>query len=161
MASEKTYFAGGCFWGVEYYFQHFPGVLSTSVGYIGGTTEHPTYEQVCTKKTGHAETLEVVFDPAMVSFEELTKLFFEIHDPTQKDRQGPDIGNQYRSAIFYTNTAQKVVAEKLIEVLKEKEYNVVTELAPEATFWKGEEYHQRYYAKNGKQPYCHVRTRRF
>ncbi len=159
--SKKAYFAGGCFWGVEFYFQKLEGVLSTKVGYMGGHTENPTYEEVSSNATGHAETLEVTFDDSKVTYEDLTKLFFEIHDPTQQNRQGPDIGNQYRSAIFYTNAEQKNIAEKLIKILKLKGFNVVTEITEAKTFWKAEDYHQKYYAKSEKQPYCHFRQKRF
>lgn len=159
--TKKAYFAGGCFWGVEYYFQKLEGVLSTKVGYMGGHTENPTYEEVSSKETGHAETLEVTFDDSKVTYEELAKLFFEIHDPTQQNHQGPDIGNQYRSAIFYTDTEQKDIAEKLVKILKSKGFNVATEITQAKTFWKAEDYHQKYYAKNGNQPYCHFRQKRF
>lgn len=158
---KETYFAGGCFWGVEYYFQHLDGVIGTKVGYMGGHTENPTYEDVCRGDTGHVETLEASFDESKVSYEELAKLFFEIHDPTQKDRQGPDIGYQYRSVIFYTNERQKKTAEKLIRILKKNGYDVVTELMAAGPFWEAEDYHQKYYAKNGHQPYCHFRVKRF
>jgi len=158
---QKAYFAGGCFWGVEYYFLKLAGVVSTRVGYMGGHTDNPTYEEVCSHKTGHAETLEITFDPAKVSYESLAKLFFEIHDPTQRDRQGPDIGDQYRSAVFYTDEAQKQTAEKLIEILKQKGFDVVTEVSKAGPFWTAENYHQQYYAKNGQSPYCHFRQKRF
>jgi peptide methionine sulfoxide reductase msrA/msrB len=157
----KAYFAGGCFWGVEYFFQNAKGVMSTQVGYMGGHKANPTYREVCNEDTGHAETLEVVYDPAVTSFEELAKLFFEIHDPTQVNRQGPDIGNQYRSAIFYTNEQQKETAESLINILKNKGYNVVTQVVKADTFWEAEAYHQRYYKKNKEKPYCHVYQRKF
>ena len=117
---EKAYFAGGCFRGVDYYFQKLAGVLSTRVGYMGGNIDNPTYEQVSSHKTGHSEVVEVVFDKEKTSFEEIAKLFFEIHDPTQVDGQGPDIGNQYRSIIFYTTPKQKDITEKLIAILKKK-----------------------------------------
>jgi peptide methionine sulfoxide reductase msrA/msrB len=159
--TEKAYFAGGCFWGVEHYFQNAPGVISTSVGYMGGTTENPTYQDVSYKNTGHAETVEVAFDSSRVDFETLAKLFFEIHDPTQMNRQGPDIGSQYRSEIFYQNEEQKAVAQKLIAVLKEKGLEVVTKLTPAKKFWPAETYHQRYYQKTGGTPYCHVRKKIF
>jgi peptide methionine sulfoxide reductase msrA/msrB len=158
---QKAYFAGGCFWGIEYYFQNLEGVISTKVGYMGGNTKNPTYKQVCNGKTGHTEALEVIFDSSKVGFEKLAKLFFEIHDPTQKNRQGPDIGEQYRSAIFYVNGGQKLISEKLINILKEKGYDVVTELVKADNFWEAEDYHQKYYTKGGGQPYCHIRTKRF
>ncbi len=158
---EKAYFAGGCFWGVEYYFQNIPGVISTRVGYMGGSTENPTYEDVCTGNTGHAETLEVTFNPSSISYEELARLFFEIHDPTQKNRQGPDIGDQYRSAVFYVDDTQRKTAEKLVDELKKKGFNVVTEIVAAGRFWNAEEYHQSYYRKNGHRPYCHTRVKRF
>ncbi len=158
---QKAYFAGGCFWGVEYYFQQAPGVLSTRVGYMGGTTEKPTYEQVSHKKTGHAEAIEVVFDGAKTTYEALARLFFEIHDPTQLNRQGPDVGAQYRSAIFYADEDQERVAEKLIDILKKKGLDVETQVQPAATFWEAENYHQQYYTKGGGVPYCHVRKKVF
>ena len=153
---QLAIFSGGCFWGVQYYFKNVPGVISTTVGYTGGKTERPTYEQVCSGKTGHAEAIEVVFDPNKTSFENLAKLFFEIHDFTQLDRQGPDIGIQYRSGIFYLNDEQKETAEKLVEILKQKGYDVKTEIKPAAAFWPAEQHHQNYYGKNGQSPYCHI-----
>jgi len=154
-------FASGCFWGTEFYLQKADGVIATTVGYIGGTTNNPTYEQVCAKKTGHYEAVEVVFDPQKTSFETLTKLFFETHDPTQTNGQGPDIGPQYRSAIFYQNEAQKTTSEKLIRTLQGKGYKVATVLLPAATFWPAELYHQDYYNNKGGTPYCHSYTKRF
>lgn len=154
---EVIYFAGGCFWGVEYYFQEVDGVLSTSVGYIGGTTENPTYHQVCTTNTGHAEAVEVVFNPDEVSVRELIQLFFEIHDFTQLDRQGPDIGKQYRSEIFYTSSTQKNIAEETINYLKNKGYRVQTKLSEAGQYWRAEDYHQQYYTKKDASPYCHYR----
>ncbi|MCX6639461.1 MAG: bifunctional methionine sulfoxide reductase B/A protein [bacterium] len=159
--TEKAYFAGGCFWGVQYYFQKADGVISTRVGYMGGHTQNPTYQQVCTGTTGHAETMEVVFDPAKTSYEILARLFFEIHDPTQVNRQGPDVGEQYRSAIFYVDDQQKQVVEKLVKLLKEKGYKISTEVAKAGPFWVAEDYHQNYYQNNGHKPYCHVYTKRF
>jgi peptide methionine sulfoxide reductase msrA/msrB len=160
-ALEKAYFSGGCFWGVEHLLKQSEGVISTRVGYMGGRTKNPTYKQVCYENTGHAEVVEVVFDPKKTSYETLARLFFEIHDPTQKNRQGPDIGDQYRSAVFYTNNEQKETAEKLIAVLKGKGYNPVTEVVPANTFWVAEDYHQDYYDNTGKQPYCHIYQKRF
>lgn len=158
---QKAYFAGGCFWGVEYYFQNLLGVISTKVGYMGGQTETPTYEEVSHGNTGHTETLEVIFDESILSYEELAKLFFEIHDPTELNRQGPDIGVQYRSVVFYVSNEQKTIVEKLIEILKAKGCVVVTELEKASVFWEAESYHQKYYAKNGHEPYCHIRQKRF
>lgn len=160
-STEKAYFAGGCFWGVEHLLKKNPGVIATQVGYMGGKTENPSYKDVCDHGTGHAEAVEVEFDPSKTNFETLAKLFFEIHDPTQLNRQGPDYGDQYRSAVFYANENQKQVTEKLVGILKGKGLNVVTELSPAGKFWVGEGYHQDYYGKNGKEPYCHVYTKRF
>lgn len=157
----EAIFAGGCFWGVEHLLQKQPGVISVVSGYIGGTVDNPTYEQVCTKKTGHAEAVRVVYDPSKVSYETLAKLFFEIHDPTQATGQGPDLGPQYRSGIFYLNAEQKGVAEKLIAQLKAKGFKVVTEVTPATKFWPAETYHQDYYDRKGTLPYCHSYTKRF
>jgi len=159
--TETAYFAGGCFWGTEYHFKKLEGVLSSKVGYMGGHKKNPTYKEVCSGNTGHTETLEVVFDPTSISFEKLARLFFEIHDPTQINRQGPDIGEQYRSAVFYTSDEQKKVTEKLIKILENKGYQVVTEVHSAGKFWEAEGYHQDYYDKQGKQPYCHIYTKRF
>lgn len=154
---ELAYFAGGCFWGVEFYFQNLEGVISTKVGFMGGFVPNPTYKQVYYENTGHAETLEVKFDNQKISFEKLAKLFFEIHDPTQINRQGPDIGTQYRSAVFYTNEKQREIALNLIDFLKEKNIIAVTQLLPATTFWVAEDYHQKYYQYKGQKPYCHFR----
>jgi len=159
--TEIAYFAGGCFWGTEYYFKNAKGVLQTRVGYMNGHTEHPTYKQVCYENTGHAETLEVTYDASQTNYETLARLFFEIHDPTQINRQGPDIGDQYRSAVFFRDKEQRQIAEKLVGLLKNKGLKVATEITSAATFWPAEEYHQDYYSKTGKQPYCHVYTKRF
>lgn len=160
-AMESAYFAGGCFWGVEYYFQKADGVISTDVGYMGGEKKNPTYEEVCSGETGHVETMKVVYDPNKTDFETLAKLFFEIHDPTQVDRQGPDIGEQYRSVVFYTDEAQKQITKKLVAILEEKGYNIATSLEKADTFWPAEAYHQEYYQKKGSKPYCHIKTDRF
>jgi peptide methionine sulfoxide reductase msrA/msrB len=159
--TETAYFAGGCFWGVEHLLQSHDGVISVRSGYMGGDLENPTYKQVCYTNTGHAETVEVVYDPSVTDFETVAKLFFEIHDPTQVDRQGPDRGPQYRSAVFYVDESQKEITEKLIGILKDKGLDVVTEVARADTFWPAEDYHQDYYATNGKTPYCHFHTKRF
>ncbi len=159
--TETAIFAGGCFWGVEYMLSKLPGVRSVESGYIGGKTQNPTYEEVCSRRTGHAEAVRVTFDPQQVSYEEVARLFFEIHDPTQLNRQGPDIGDQYRSEIFYTSEDQRRTAEKLMAELRARGFAVVTRLTPASTFWPAEDYHQRYYERKGTLPYCHVYTKRF
>lgn len=159
--TDTAIFSGGCFWGVEYFMKKAKGVISAEVGYTGGHKDHPTYEQVCSGTTGHLESIEVVFDPTQTSYEEVTRLFFEVHDPTEWNHQGPDWGEQYRSAIFYLNDDQKKTAEKLISLLKEKGFNVVTEVRKATKFWKAEDYHQDYYDKNGHTPYCHGYVKRF
>lgn len=161
MKPETAFFAGGCFWGVELLFKKAEGVVSTRVGYMGGHTKHPTYEDVCGGATGHVEALEVVYDPARTTYEKMAMLFFEIHDPSQVDGQGPDIGEQYKSAVFYVTDDQKKTAEKLIGILEDKGYRVATELIRADTFWEAEDYHQDYYGKNGKRPYCHFYQKRF
>lgn len=153
--------AGGCFWGVEYYMHKIPGVITTEVGYIGGHTKNPTYQDVCSHTTGHAEAARIIFDPAKTNYEAIIRMFFEIHDPTQVNRQGPDIGDQYRSEIFYLNPEQKETVEKLIGLLKHKGYDVATQVTLASTFWKAEDYHQQYYEKEGKTPYCHGYVKRF
>lgn len=159
--SQTAIFAGGCFWGVEHLLAKVPGVLDVESGYTGGATPNPTYEEVCSHRTGHAEAVRVTFDPAKVSYERLARLFFEIHDPTQTDGQGPDRGDQYRSEIFYTTPAQRQIAEKLIAELLAKGYDVVTKVTPATAFWPAETYHQDYYERKGTQPYCHRYTKRF
>jgi peptide methionine sulfoxide reductase msrA/msrB len=159
--TDTAYFAGGCFWGVEYNLEKIDGVISVTSGYMGGHKDDPTYKEVCYTNTGHAETVQVIFDPSKTDFETLARLFFEIHDPTQANRQGPDVGEQYRSAIFYTSDSQKDISEKLIKILKDKGYDVVTRLEKAGTFWKAEDYHQDYYNKTGKEPYCHIYQKRF
>ena len=159
--TDTAIFAGGCFWGVEYYMKKSEGVISTEVGYIGGHTNHPAYKEVCSHTTGHAEAIRIVFDPARTTFETIARLFFEIHDPTQLNRQGPDVGDQYRSEVFYLSEDQKQVAEKLIGLLKQKGINAVTKVTKATTFWKAEDYHQDYYTKEGATPYCHRYVKRF
>ncbi len=159
--TDTAIFASGCFWGTEYWFKKEKGVLSTTVGYIGGHKAKPTYDDVCYKKTGHAEAVLVVFDPKITDYQTLAKLYFETHDPTQLNRQGPDIGDQYRSEIFYKSDSQKIIAENLIVELRNKGLIVVTKLTQASEFWRAEEYHQDYYEKMGKKPYCHFYTKRF
>jgi peptide methionine sulfoxide reductase msrA/msrB len=175
--TPKAYFAGGCFWGVDYWFRSAPGVISVRAGFMGGNVKHPTYEQVCTGKTGHSETVEVVFDPNKITYEDLARLFFEIHDPTQRNRQGPDVGYQYRSAVFYADQQQKEIANRLIDLLRKKGLKVVTSVEPACgehastelcrsvesakEFWPAEDHHQNYYGKNGGAPYCHIPVKRF
>lgn len=161
LKKERAIFAGGCFWGVEHLLQQKQGVISVVSGYTGGRVKNPTYKEICTGMTGHAEAVEVVFDANQISYRELAKLFFEIHDPTQFDRQGPDIGNQYRSEIFYTNEEQRKIASELTDILINKGYDVKTKITAAGEFYKAEDYHQDYYVKKGTQPYCHSYTKRF
>ena len=154
-------FAGGCFWGVEYFLQKEPGVISVTSGFIGGKVKNPSYKEVCTGNTGHAEAVKVAYDPEKTTYETLLKLFLEIHDPTQVGGQGPDIGNQYRSEIFYLNDDQKKTAEKCLNILRSKGFNVATVITPATEFYPAESYHQDYYSRNSKVPYCHAYTKRF
>ncbi len=149
---EKATFAAGCFWGVEEVFRQVKGVVSTTVGYTGGRFENPTYKDVCTDKTGHAEAIEVEFDPTQVSYGELLTVFFENHDPTTLNRQGPDVGTQYRSAVFYHTLEQMAAAKAMKEKLeKSGRYKrpIVTEITPASEFYRAEEYHQCYFEKRG------------
>lgn len=159
--SEMAIFAGGCFWGIEHLMRQLPGVISVISGYIGGTTPNPSYQDVCKLRTGHAEAVQILFDPKQINYETLAKRFFEIHDPEQINGQGPDIGEQYRSEIFYTTPQQKETALRLIHILKEKGYQIVTKVTPATTFWPAEDYHQHYYERNNKQPYCHRFVKKF
>lgn len=155
--TETATFAAGCFWGVEEAFRIVKGVSGTAVGYTGGTTKNPSYEDVCTDRTGHAEAVQVTFDPAVISYEELLDIFWKMHDPTQRNRQGPDVGTQYRSTIFFHTKEQEQAARKSIKLLeKSGKFNdkVVTEIAPATAFWRAEEYHQRYLSKRGVKV-CH------
>lgn len=155
---EKAYFASGCFWGTEYFFMKADGVKKTNVGFMGGHIDNPTYEQVCQQNTGHLELTEVIYDPTVTTYEEMVKLFFETHDFTQTNGQGPDIGPQYLSCIFYSNDKEKAIAEKYISILEDKGYKVATMLKPKDTFWKAENYHQQYYEGKAMTPYCHKYT---
>ncbi len=155
------YFAGGCFWGVEHFLEQLPGVADVESGYMGGAGSAPTYEQVSTGMTGHAEAVRVRFDPQAISYEAVARRFFEIHDPTQADGQGPDLGPQYRSAVFVTGPEQRAIAERLISQLVANGYEVVTQVHDADTFWPAEDYHQDYYVRTGKQPYCHRPVPRF
>ena len=159
--SEEAIVAGGCFWGMQYLFDQLDGVVKTEVGYSGGDTDAPNYEQVCAKHTGHLEALRIVYDPAIINYEAIIKFFFEIHDATQTDGQGPDIGPQYLSGIFYYDESQLKTAEKLIAQLQDKQFAIVTKLIPATTFWPAEHYHQDYYQKTGHAPYCHRWQKRF
>lgn len=153
---EQAIFAAGCFWGVQYYFDQVPGVVSTTVGYTGGTLENPTYEDVLTHTTGHAEAVLIEFDAGKVSYETLVKQFFRMHDPTQLNRQGPDVGDNYRSAIFYVTDEQKEIAEKVIADVQPKFSGpIVTEITPAGPFYRAEDYHQKYTARTGRGA-CHV-----
>ena len=157
--TEVATFAGGCFWCLEAVFQNFRGVERVVSGYIGGTVENPTYEQVCTGRTGHAEAIQVTFDPSIITYRELLELFFAFHDPTTLDRQGPDTGTQYRSAIFPHDALQRHEAESVIaELTENKTFDdpIVTAIERNATFYPAEEYHQNYYRRNPNQPYCAV-----
>jgi peptide-methionine (S)-S-oxide reductase len=155
--TETATFAAGCFWGVEEAFRQLPGVVSTMVGYTGGHTENPTYEEVCRDKTGHAEAVQVVFEPSQISYERLLDVFWKIHDPTQLNRQGPDIGSQYRSAIFYHSPAQEAAARASLQKLQQSGQilrPIVTVIEPAVTLYKAEEYHQQYEAKHGR--HCNI-----
>ena len=155
---EKAIFAAGCFWGVEEAFRRVPGVVDAAVGYTGGTTENPTYKEVCGHATGHAEAVEVVFEPAQVSYEQLLDVFWQIHDPTTVNRQGPDVGSQYRSAIFHVSAEQEAAARASkgqIQASGRVRRPIVTEITPASTFWRAEEYHQRYLEKHGLAT-CHI-----
>jgi peptide-methionine (S)-S-oxide reductase len=148
--TEKATFGAGCVWGVEVEFRNVPGVVDAAVGYEGGTLENPTYEQVCRKDTGHAEVVEVAFDPAEVSYDELLDTFFELHDPTQLNRQGPDVGTQYRSVVFTHSAEQEQAARAARERAQERlDRPVVTAIEPASDFWRAEEYHQQYLVKRG------------
>lgn len=156
---HKLTLGGGCFWCLEAVFNELKGVERVESGYSGGRVANPTYEQVCTGTTGHAEVVQITFNPQTISLRELLEVFFTIHDPTTRDRQGPDVGTQYRSVIFYRDPEQKAVAEQVlkdIQAAKLWDAPIVTELAPFKAFYKAEDYHQEYFKRNGSQPYCRV-----
>ena len=157
MSEERATFGAGCFWGVEYVFRRVPGVIDVQVGYSGGLTANPTYEQVCSHTTGHAEVTQVTFDPERVSYDQLLEVFWAMHDPTQVDRQGPDIGDQYRSVIFTHSEEQRAAAEASGERAQARfDRPIATKVEPLREFYPAEDYHQRYYEKTGHEPYCHV-----
>lgn len=152
---DRATLAGGCFWCVEAALEELPGVVDATSGYCGGTTVDPTYEAVCSGSTGHAEAVQVRYDPDRLAYVELLEAFFAIHDPTTENRQGPDVGSQYRSAVFYHDEEQREAAEAYVETLEaEGADGIVTEIVPLETFYEAEDYHQDYYAKNPNQPYC-------
>lgn len=158
---DSAIFASGCFWGTEYYMERASGVLFTEVGYIGGSKDNPTYKEVCSGSTGHAEATKVYFDKNKIDYKTLAKLFFETHDPTQVNRQGPDIGTQYRTEIFYLNEEQKKDAQELKAILEQKGVQVATKITEATEFWVAEDYHQQYYSHKGTTPYCHHYIKRF
>lgn len=156
---EKITLGGGCFWCTEAIFTELKGVEKVESGYSGGSVAHPTYEQVCTGKTGHAEVIEITFDPELITLKDLLEIFFTVHDPTTLNRQGPDVGTQYRSVIFYRDERQKAAAEEAIKEIQAAgiwSAPIVTELAPFRVFYKAENYHQEYFKLNGQQPYCRL-----
>lgn len=156
MADNKAIFAAGCFWGVQFYFDQVPGVTKTTVGYTGGHTEGPSYEQVCSHTTGHAEAIKIEFDPEQVNYETLLEHFFRMHDPTQLNRQGPDVGDSYRSAIFYFDERQKVAAQTVMQSTQENlDAPIVTETTPASTFYPAEGYHQKFTERTG-HGMCHI-----
>ena len=158
---KKAYFAGGCFWGVEYYLEQIKGVKEVTSGFMGGHVKNPGYYDVVRKDTGHIETVEIVYDPSKVSYETLAKTFFEIHDPTQTDGQGPDIGSQYLSAIFVSDSKEKKTIKNLISTLEKKGFKIATKVLTKVPFYSAEAYHQDYYERKGSKPYCHRRVKRF
>ncbi len=156
---EKATFAAGCFWGVESVFEQVPGVIGTRVGYAGGATESPSYEDVCSGRTGHAEAVEVAFDPARVGYDDLLRIFWMNHDPTTPNRQGPDVGTQYRSVVFVHSDEQERAARRSKEELEASGRHrrpVVTEIVPAGRFWEAEEYHQKYFSRRGMASTCHL-----
>lgn len=159
--TNEAILAGGCFWGVEYYMKQLPGVLMVESGYSGGRIDNPSYQQICDGNSGHMEVVRVIFDVAKTTYRDVLKQFFETHDPTQQNGQGPDIGEQYQSAVFYHNDEQRAIADALIMELASYGYQVVTSVRAADIFWPAEDYHQNYYAKHHKTPYCHRFVKRF
>jgi peptide-methionine (S)-S-oxide reductase len=156
---QKATFGAGCFWGVESNFRQIPGVVDARVGYLGGTLDNPTYEDVCTDRTGHAEVVQVTYDPQKVAYEKLLDAFWTMHDPTQLNRQGPDYGTQYRSAIFFHTPEQEAIAKRSKEEAQSSgrfKRPIVTEITPASKFYEAEDYHQRYFEKRGIAPTCHI-----
>ena len=155
--NQTAIFAAGCFWGVQFYFDEVPGVVETEVGYIGGNTQNPSYETVCTHTTGHAEATKIIFDPEKISYETLLRQFFRMHDPTQLNRQGPDVGDSYRSAIFYVDEDQKAAAQKILNELNKSQFSgkIVTTLEKAGEWWPAEDYHQKFTQKTGRGM-CHI-----
>ena len=152
-----TTFGAGCLWGVEAAFRKIQGITSTAVGYLGGTVENPTYQVVCTGSTGHAAVVQVEYDPTQIAYEDLLEVFWKFHDPTTLDRQGPDVGAQYRSAVFFHTPEQEAVALESKEKAQDRfKRPIVTEITPASAFYRAEEYHQQYYRRNADQPYCQV-----
>lgn len=158
---ERAVFASGCFWGTEFYLAKVAGVKQTTCGFTGGMVKNPTYKEVCGKATGHYEAVEVYFDPAEASFEALARVFFETHDPTQKNGQGPDLGPQYRSAVFVQSEAQRTTIAHLIGLLEANGLDVATRILEPAPFYNAEDYHQDYYDTKGEEPYCHFPRKLF
>jgi len=158
---QKAYFSGGCFWGVEYYMEQIEGVLSVVSGFMGGRTANPSYHDVVRKKTGHLETVEVTYDSTKTNYETIAKTFFEIHDPTQTNGQGPDVGEQYHSAVFVSTPQEHQTVESLIATLRHRGYDVATKIYDSKPFYPAEDYHQDYYQHKGALPYCHTRIKRF
>ncbi len=159
--AKKAYFASGCFWGTEYWFEKMDGVYAVISGYAGGHKENPTYQEVVTGLTGHLETVEVIYDPQKVTYEDLVKLYYETHNFEQKNGQGPDIGSQYLSAIFYQNDEEKAMAEKYFNLLASQGYKPATMIRPYKNFYPAEDYHQDYYERKGSLPYCHFYNKIF
>ncbi len=153
---KKAYVAGGCFWGVEYHLEELDGVKSVTSGFMGGNFKNPSYMDVVYKHTGHVETVEIIYDPSIISYEKIIKTFFEIHDFTQTNGQGPDIGSQYLSVVFYSDNKEKETDQKVISILQNKGYKVATKIKKASVFYKAEEYHQDYYKRKGSKPYCHI-----